>query len=193
MRSGHYVKVKKGQDLAIVAKSYGVDVSKLKIANKGRSIASDGWVFIPLDRGVIGNSKAIEPEQYFKNGALLWPVPSTSRISSKFGKRWGRRHEGIDIPGRTGSHIIAAQSGTIVYSGRGIGGYGNITVISHKNNIFTVYAHARKNHTVKGQFVHQGQVIADLGSSGKSTGPHLHFEVRQDSKALDPLKFLSRN
>lgn len=193
IKSGHYVQLKKGQKLEDLAKELKVDADLLKTANHGRSIASDGWVFIPLKRGVLGQSRSVSPSQYFDNGILMWPVPSESRVSSRFGRRWGRQHEGIDIPGRRGAHIVASQSGTVVYSGKGITGYGNITVISHPNHLFTVYAHARKNYTKKGQYVHQGQVIAELGNTGRSTAPHLHFEVRKNSKALDPLKYLSQN
>ena len=79
----------------------------------------------------------------------------------------------------------------VIYSGNDLGGYGNLTVISHKGGLFSIYAHARKNYTKKGDKVFRGQVIAEVGETGRTTGPHLHFEVRYDSKALDPLKFLA--
>jgi murein DD-endopeptidase MepM/ murein hydrolase activator NlpD len=114
-------------------------------------------------------------------------------MSSSFGQRWGKTHQGIDIPGRIGSHIVAAAEGVVVYSGDEIGGYGNITVIAHKNGFFTVYAHAKENFTRQGQRVYRGQVIAQIGMTGRTYGPHLHFEVRKNGEAIDPTNYLAAN
>ncbi|MCK5072521.1 MAG: peptidoglycan DD-metalloendopeptidase family protein [Bacteriovoracaceae bacterium] len=196
MRSGQYVKFRKNDTLEKLASEFKVKKSDIQNANQGKSFGHGKWVFIPLKRGIMGQStrwgNAENPEIYLEADALLWPVPSSKKISSGFGRRWGRPHEGIDISARKGSHILAAQSGVIVYSGDQLGGYGKITVISHKNGFFTVYAHAQRNFTKAGDRVHRGQVIAQVGSTGRSTGPHLHFEVRRNSKALNPLAYLSR-
>src|SRR5690606_9771758 len=130
-------------------------------------------------------------EAHLNSGEFAWPVPSSKRISSGYGKRWGRHHEGIDIPGRVGTSIVAAADGKVIYSGSGLGGYGNITVILHDNGYHTVYAHAKRNLTVAGQRVYKGQVIAQLGKSGRSTGPHLHFEIRKNSRPLNPTQVLA--
>jgi murein DD-endopeptidase MepM/ murein hydrolase activator NlpD len=120
-------------------------------------------------------------------------VPSHKSISSNFGARWGRHHDGIDIPARKGTHIVSVSDGVVVYAGSGLGGYGNLTVISHRNGLFSVYAHSDKLYTTKGQKVHKGQVIATVGSTGRSTGNHLHFEIRKNSNPVDPKKVFARN
>ncbi len=191
LESGHYVQLKKGENLEKLAKEFKVPLWKMKAHNKGRAIASGSWVFVPLKRGVLAGTANIESHYYFQHGKLAWPVPSSKRLTSKFGKRWGRSHEGIDIAARVGTSIIAAESGVVIYSGNDLGGYGNLTVIAHDGGLFSIYAHAKKNYTRKGDKVHRGQVIGQVGMTGRTTGPHLHFEVRYDSKALDPLKFVA--
>ena len=183
--------LKDGESLKSLAKEFKVPEWKLKAHNKGRKVASGKWVFIPLKRGILAGTKNDESHYYFQHGRLAWPVPSSKKLTSRFGKRWGRAHEGIDISARNGTSIISVESGVVIYSGNDLGGYGNLTVISHKGGLFSIYAHARKNYTKKGDKVFRGQVIAEVGETGRTTGPHLHFEVRYDSKALDPLKFLA--
>lgn len=191
MRSGKYVKLKKGESIETISKRYDVPQWKIRAANKGRSIASGQWVFVPLSRGLLAGTSNVTSEYVSYNGQFTWPVPSSKRITSKFGKRWGKSHEGIDIAARIGTSIVAVDDGVVIYSGQGLSGYGNLTVISHSGGIFSVYAHAKRNYTQKGQNVYRGQVIAEVGMTGRSTGPHLHFEVRHDSKAMDPLEFMA--
>lgn len=191
LKSGHYIQLNEGENLKTISKEFKVPEWKLEQANQGRKIATGSWVFVPLNRGLLNETKNIDSAYYFKHGKFNWPVPSSKRLSSKFGKRWGRNHEGIDIAARVGTSIVAVESGVVIYSGNDLGGYGNLTVISHPGGIFSVYAHAKKNFTKKGDKVHRGQVIGQVGMTGRTTGPHLHFEVRHDSKALDPLKFLA--
>ncbi len=196
MRSGKHVVVDHGDSLTSLAKRYDISVSELRGANSGRSPTIGQLYFIPQRRGILGRSTASVhdsniTEAYLNSGEFVWPVPSSKRISSGFGKRWGKHHEGIDIPGRIGTAIIAASDGKIIYSGSGIGGYGNITVILHDNGYHTVYAHAKENLTVAGQRVYKGQIIAKLGKTGRSTGPHLHFEIRRNSRAVNPTRVLA--
>lgn len=191
LKSGKYVQLQKGDTLASVAKDYKVPKWKMEKANKGRKIASGQWIFVPLKRGLLSGTSNITNDYLTYNGEFAWPVPSSKRITSKFGKRWGRAHEGIDIAARVGTSIVAADDGVIIYSGNNLSGYGNLTVISHAGGLFTVYAHAKKNFTHKGQKVYRGQVIAQVGMTGRTTGPHLHFEVRHDSKAINPLDFMA--
>lgn len=193
LKSGHYVQLKKHQTLDDVAKEVGVSSWLIKRANQGRKVASGSWIFVPLPRGIIGNSRNVSARVLLSNGKLKWPVPSRKNISSNFGRRWGKSHQGIDIPARVGSAVVAAADGVVVYSNNGIGGYGNLTVLAHQGGLFTVYAHAKVNHTREGDMVYQGQVIAEVGTTGRSTGPHLHFEVRYDSQAVDPMGFLAIN
>ncbi len=126
-------------------------------------------------------------------GNLMWPVPSSKKVSSNFGHRWGRKHEGIDIPAREGAPILAVQDGVVVYAGNGLGGYGNLIVLGHKNGLFSVYAHAQKVFVRKNDRISQGQMIASVGQTGKASGPHLHFELRQHSRAINPMQSLVRN
>jgi murein DD-endopeptidase MepM/ murein hydrolase activator NlpD len=98
-------------------------------------------------------------------------------------------HEGIDITAATGTPIRAAASGTVIHSGW-LGGYGNLVVIDHGNGLATAYAHASALLVGVGQQVSQGQTIALVGSTGNSSGPHLHFEVRVNGVAVDPLLYL---
>jgi len=118
---------------------------------------------------------------------LIWPVNGV--VVSGFGMRWGRMHEGIDIAASTGTPIRAAASGAVIWSGWR-GGYGNCVVIDHGNGLATLYAHASALLVGVGQQVSQGQTVALVGSTGNSSGPHLHFEVRVNGVAVDPLLYL---
>jgi murein DD-endopeptidase MepM/ murein hydrolase activator NlpD len=126
-------------------------------------------------------------------GRFLWPVPNFSRVSSHFGPRGRKHHDGIDIPAPRGTPIIAADTGVVIYSDNGIRGYGNMIVIAHGDDIFTVYAHNRKNIAKKGSRVDKGEKIAEVGNTGRSTGPHLHFEIRVKNKVRNPAQFLSKS
>jgi murein DD-endopeptidase MepM/ murein hydrolase activator NlpD len=122
---------------------------------------------------------------------LLWPIQGAT-VSSTFGYRWNRYHEGIDLVAPIGTAIHAAASGEVIYSGQKISGYGNMIVIKHAGSVSSVYAHNKKNFVKQGDKIKKGQKIAQLGNSGKSTGPHLHFEVRQAAKPVDPLLLLPK-
>jgi murein DD-endopeptidase MepM/ murein hydrolase activator NlpD len=119
---------------------------------------------------------------------LVWPV--LGPVTSPFGVRWGRMHEGIDIAAPSGTAIRAAAAGTVIYAGW-LGGYGNLVVIDHGNGLATAYGHQSSLAAGSGQAVAQGQVIGYVGSTGHSTGPHLHFEVRVNGVPVDPLGYLS--
>jgi murein DD-endopeptidase MepM/ murein hydrolase activator NlpD len=119
---------------------------------------------------------------------LIWPV--RGKLSSRFGWRNGRSHDGIDIPAKSGTPIIAAASGRVIHSGRGLGDYGRVVIVKHEGYYSTVYAHNRRNRVSKGDFVERGEVIGEVGSSGNASGSHVHFEVRRNRKPLDPLLFL---
>jgi murein DD-endopeptidase MepM/ murein hydrolase activator NlpD len=119
---------------------------------------------------------------------FVWPV--LGPVTSPFGWRWGRMHEGIDIGAPTGTPIRAAAAGTVIYAGW-LGGYGNLSVIDHGGGIATAYGHQSSLAAGNGAYVAQGQVIGYVGSTGHSTGPHLHFEVRVNGVPQDPLGYLS--
>jgi murein DD-endopeptidase MepM/ murein hydrolase activator NlpD len=118
---------------------------------------------------------------------LVWPVDGP--VVSGFGMRWGRMHEGIDIAASSGTPIRAAASGTVIHAGW-LGGYGNLVVVDHGSGLATAYAHASAILVGLGQSVSQGETISLVGSTGNSSGPHLHFEVRIDGIAVDPLGYL---
>ena len=118
---------------------------------------------------------------------LIWPVDGP--VTSGFGMRWGRMHEGIDIAVPTGTSVLASASGTVIHSGW-LGGYGNLVVIDHGNGLATAYAHNSVPVVAAGQSVAQGETIALSGSTGHSSGPHVHFEVRVNGVAVDPLLYL---
>jgi lipoprotein NlpD len=120
-------------------------------------------------------------------GYFKWPLHAP--VSSPYGMRGGRFHDGIDIDGESGDEILAAASGEVVFSDK-LGGYGNLVVIQHDNGLFTAYGHNKKNLVKKGKKVKQGQKIAQVGSTGRSTGDHLHFEIRDQKGTYDPLAIL---
>ncbi len=122
---------------------------------------------------------------------LVWPVQGT--LTSSFGSRDGGDHDGIDISASPGTPIYAAADGRVIYSGSGISGYGNLVIVKHSGSWATVYAHNKVNLVEKGAFVSQGQKIAEVGQTGRASGPHLHFEVRFGKGARDPLKYLPGN
>jgi murein DD-endopeptidase MepM/ murein hydrolase activator NlpD len=127
------------------------------------------------------------PTQTPSSAGLIWPVQAP--ITSPFGWRWGRMHEGIDLGAAYGTPIHAAAAGTVIYCGWEEG-YGNFVVIDHGGNLATAYGHQSRIAVTCGQHVEQGQVIGYVGSTGHSTGPHLHFEVRVDGNPVDPLGYL---
>ena len=120
-------------------------------------------------------------------GGLQWPV--SGPVTSPFGWRWGRMHEGIDIAVSSGTPVHAAASGTVIYAGW-MSGYGNLVAIDHGGGLSTAYGHNTSVAVAVGQHVNQGEVIAYSGSTGHSTGPHVHFEVRVGGSPVDPLGYL---
>ena len=130
------------------------------------------------------------------SGTFVWPTPSCTTTSSVYGYRvhpiYGtvKFHAGEDIPASYGAEILAAASGTVTTAGW-VSGYGNYTVIDHGGGTMTAYGHQSSILVSVGQYVEQGQVIGYVGSTGNSTGPHLHFEVYQNGSTVDPKSFFS--
>ncbi len=117
-------------------------------------------------------------------GSFLWPVKGV--LYSKYGMRDGLKHDGIDISAPEGTPVVAAADGRVIYSGDGVSGYGNLIIVKHEGHFATVYAHNKENLVAKGDFVSAGQLIARVGQTGRASGPHLHFELRKNSKPIDP-------
>ncbi|MFL5911066.1 MAG: murein hydrolase activator EnvC family protein [Gaiellaceae bacterium] len=133
--------------------------------------------------GSAGSTTAATPSA----AGLIWPLQGP--ITSPFGPRWGGFHPGIDIGVPEGTPIHAAAAGTVIWCGWD-GGYGNLVVIDHHDGIATAYAHQSRIEVSCNQNVEQGQEIGRVGSTGFSTGPHLHFEVRVNGSPVDPLGYL---
>lgn len=120
-------------------------------------------------------------------GALIWPARGT--LTSRFGWRYRRHHEGIDLAAPRGTPIYAARDGVVEYSGWK-GGYGRVVFIRHGGVVVTVYGHASSLLVQPGRPVKKGQLIARVGCTGRCTGSHLHFEVRVNGRAVNPLSYL---
>jgi murein DD-endopeptidase MepM/ murein hydrolase activator NlpD len=132
----------------------------------------------------------------YSGGKMAWPVPGYSRISSPYGYRIHpifkvkKLHTGIDIPAPTGTAITAAAAGTVIYSDW-LGGYGKVIMLDHGGGVVSLYAHNSALVLSEGQSVKRGDTISKAGSTGNSTGPHLHFEVRKNGAYVDPLPWLN--
>lgn len=144
-----------------------------------------------IEKDILAAQRAVE----YAGGEMLWPVPSSYRITSQYGKRsdpitgvWSN-HGGTDIGASYGASIVSANDGVVIFAGWHYS-YGNYTIVDHGGGIATVYAHASKLLVTKGQAVTRGEKIAQVGSTGYSTGNHLHFEVRINGVRTDPMKYL---
>ncbi len=120
---------------------------------------------------------------------LAMPVKSAFRYTSPFGRRWGRAHNGIDMAGPTGTPIYATADGVVVHAGWQRG-YGNVVKIKHELGTETIYGHMSKIRVTKGQRVSRADRIGDMGNTGRSTGSHLHYEVRVNGQPVNPMKFI---
>jgi murein DD-endopeptidase MepM/ murein hydrolase activator NlpD len=195
MKSGQYVYVEKPSEVKRVAKIYGLSIHELKEANPDKNFQGGEWIFVPNKVGIaylFNETYVIEDYAHLGTGRFLWPVPNFYKVSSHFGPRGRRHHDGIDIPAPRGTPIVAVDHGVVIYSDNGIRGYGNMIVIAHGEDVFTVYAHNRKNFVSKGDRVTRGDAIAEVGNTGRSTGPHLHFEIRVKNKVRNPAQYLSQ-
>ena len=121
-------------------------------------------------------------------GKFAYPIRG-ARLTSRFGSRWGRTHKGIDLAASTGTKITAADGGTVTFAGYK-GSFGYLVIINHGNGKETYYAHCSKLFVSRGTKVYKGQHIANVGNTGRSTGPHLHFEIRVNGTAKNPLSYL---
>jgi murein DD-endopeptidase MepM/ murein hydrolase activator NlpD len=170
------------------SKSHALAATKQQIADEvaeSEALASASAQIAARLRASASSSDTSPPAA--APGRLAWPV--SAPVTSPFGPRWGRMHEGIDLGAPYGTPIHAAADGVVVYCGW-MDGYGNLTVIDHGGGIATAYGHQSSIAVGCNQQVTQGQVIGAVGSTGHSTGPHLHFEVRVNGTPVDPLGYL---
>jgi lipoprotein NlpD len=198
--AGFHHRVKSGENLYRIGKAYGVDYRELArvngIGNVDR-IEIGQLLVIPnatreLDVEVITPTRAREDqpgpaELPADRSPFIWPV--TGGIVSVFGPRGETHHDGIDIAAPVGTPVRAARGGRVLYSDE-LRGYGNLLIIDHGEGYATVYAHNRDNVVTTGAIVRQGDVVAEVGESGDSSEPNLHFEVRKDNVARNPVYYL---
>jgi murein DD-endopeptidase MepM/ murein hydrolase activator NlpD len=129
------------------------------------------------------------PEQYA--GSLRWPLDAYI-VSSEFGDRWGKMHKGMDMAADVGEPVYAIAAGEVIYAGDGLRGYGNVVILRHDRKTSSLYAHNSELKVKQGDQVAQGTLIALLGSTGHSTGPHVHFEIRDGDTAVNPRTVLPK-
>jgi murein DD-endopeptidase MepM/ murein hydrolase activator NlpD len=166
----------------------GVQEDKAGALEHMRSLQEQSATLASRIRSAQGSSAVVPGATGQPSAAgFIWPVQGV--LTSGFGWRWGRMHEGIDLAVGVGTPVVAAASGTVIVAGW-LGGYGNLVVIDHGNGIATAYGHNTSVTVGVGQSVAQGQLISYSGSTGHSTGPHVHFEVRINGTPVDPLGYL---
>jgi murein DD-endopeptidase MepM/ murein hydrolase activator NlpD len=197
--------VRRGENLFRISHYYQVSVSSILEANQIRDerlVEIGERLWIPEARRSPPGYALLPPpassgeaRERARNDAILdgnlhfiWPL--RGRLTAGFGFRNGRRHQGIDLAAKPGTLIRASEAGRVIYSGNGLGAYGNVVIVRHGQHYATVYAHNRKNRVRKGAFVDKGEVVAEVGQTGNATGPHLHFEIRRDEQACDPVDYL---
>jgi murein DD-endopeptidase MepM/ murein hydrolase activator NlpD len=171
-----------GEEGQAEIKGYIVKENGIQVA---REIVEETIVSEPKTR-IIAEGTKTRPATV-ATGSFL--NPTRGRLTSRFGLRWGRRHEGIDIGASIGTSVTSADAGRVSFSGKN-GAYGNLVIIDHENGYQTYYAHCSKLLVKKGDRVYKGQQIATVGNTGRSTGPHLHFEVRKNGTPVNPLQFV---
>ena len=200
-RNGVYHQVRSGETLYRISKAYAVSVKQLAevnhLADPSR-LEVGQRLLIPHARRelpvslITPRGASLRRSEKGRGSAghlpFSWPVAGGT-VSSGFGQRGRSFHDGIDISAPAGTPVHAAQDGEVIYSDA-LRGYGNVIIVRHAGGFATVYAHNRTNHAQEHQQVRQGELIGNVGDSGRTSGANLHFEVRQDNVAHDPLEFL---
>jgi lipoprotein NlpD len=197
-------RVQAGENLYRIGKAYGIDYQELARLNRIYApyrISAGSELFIPgasrqLPVTVI-TPKAVNtarparptttPSGKSVSTGFAWPVEG--RVSSRFGARERGYHDGIDISAPRGAPVRAARPGKVIFSDR-LSGYGNVIIVEHPGGYTSVYANNERNLVAKGRSVHEGERIATIGSSGRASGPQLHFEIRKDNVARNPIYYL---
>lgn len=177
-------------NLSIVEK-YSTELSELVLTEKA---VSDLYEQKQVVKKVVVASNTSIATARSKTGPKIdmkfsYPV-SSPVISSRFGQRWGRTHQGLDLAAATGTNIYASAPGTVTFAGWNSGGYGYLVVITHANGVQTYYAHCSSILCSVGQTVNQGALIAKVGNTGNSFGSHCHFEIRVNGVAYNPELYL---
>jgi len=183
------------------------DRKNLNVTLENNSVSEEALISFAINSIDNDNSPLIDrlspqlpplssPEEYLPDNSnifngYMWPAQGA--FTSGYGWRWGRMHKGIDIAAPIGTPILAAATGEVIFAGWNSGGYGNLVKVKHPDGSVTFYAHNNKIFVRRGQKIKQGQQIAEMGSTGYSTGPHLHFEIRTNgSTAVNPIALLPK-
>ncbi len=161
----------------------GEEISRV---NLGQEVVKE-----PVNRVVVVGTAYTDKTE---TSGMIFPLPKNKyyTFTSYFGTRWGRLHKGVDIAANKGTSIFAVKAGTVISAGWNSGGYGYLVKINHGNGIVTAYAHCSELYVKVGQEVKQGQTIAAVGSTGNSTGPHLHFEVIKNGSYVNPIEYVGK-
>lgn len=173
------LKARREQMAAVIA------VPENPVGTFGNIVINDSGFANMLDLGQFGGNPSNNP-----NMPSIWPT--TGVVTSPYGLRWGGTdfHPGIDIANDMGTPIVATADGVVEYAGWNAGGYGNMVDINHGNGLMTRYGHASQVVVTAGQYVKRGQLIAYMGSTGFSTGPHVHYEVHVNGQRVNPISYL---
>jgi murein DD-endopeptidase MepM/ murein hydrolase activator NlpD len=199
---GSWHTVAEGETSGSIAEHAGIpleDFLEINGLRRGETLAPGRPVFI-LGKPAkdVASAQTAQPEESAASQApsaskssapLRWPV-AAPRLTSSYGKRWGKEHEGIDMAAPIGTPVFAAAAGSVIYAGDQVRGYGNMVVVKHDGGLVTVYAHNSLMLVHTGDRVALGQEIARIGDTGRATAPHLHFEVRRGEVPQDPMLFL---
>ncbi len=189
--SANYYLLKKGDTLWSIASTYGVSVSELQSSNKGKNpsrLKIGDRILVPVGTQRLAATKEESSRGlHVSRSYYAWPLLGS--ITSYYGWRKSGFHHGLDIAEKTNTAIKASAPGRVSFAGyKDI--YGRTVVIDHANGEQTLYAHASKTLVKAGQKVERGDIIAKVGSTGRATGPHLHFEIRKGDQTFNPLKYL---
>ena len=193
---GRWYVVGDGETLELIARAAGVpaeDILEINGLEREEQVKPGTLLFILSGPSSVDPALQQQPpdDPNAPRPALRWPLTTIHVVvGSPFGARWGKPHEGIDLPAPVGTPVFAAADGRVVYAGNGIRGYGNLIVIKHAGDLITAYAHNSVLLVSQGQSVGAGDRIALVGQSGHATGPHLHFEVRRGQIPRDPMSYL---
>jgi murein DD-endopeptidase MepM/ murein hydrolase activator NlpD len=185
--------VRPGETLAAIGRSYGINWQTLAQVNQlsdPHRIEVGQAIWIPSHGGTERNRvpALAVPSRLVPDSLLQWPTGGV--LSSGFGMRDGRFHGGIDISGERGTPIVAAADGVVMFSGGRPDGYGKMVMLDHGNGLVTLYAHNERNVVRQGERVRRGQIVALMGGTGRASGTHVHFEVHQYGRPVDPLRWL---
>ena len=195
--------VQPGDTIYRLSRHYGVSVGEIVRANDiddVSAVAVGTRLVIPGARtGAAGEASSLASlapfggadlrEQAWREASLEFAWPIHGHFSSGFGWRGFGSHDGIDLTAPPGTRVRAAEAGRVTHSGW-LGDYGRVVIVKHAGRYSTVYAHNRANKVRKGAFVEKGDLLALVGSSGNASGSHLHFEIRRDRRAENPLRYL---